>query len=101
MGPNERGTEVISLMVTQIHTIIFNSRTSTSSYPFKYEEVINIMISRNWNWWWILWYKKIEPILWEFGFEIFAQNLKLRGLCLYVWVFYTQKIEFSGWIPAH
>ena len=43
------------------------------------------------DWWWILWYKKIEPILWEFGFEIFAQNLKLRGLCLYVWVFYTQK----------
>ena len=43
------------------------------------------------DWWWILWYEKIEPILWEFWFEIFAQNLKLRGLCLYVWVFYTQK----------
>ena len=91
MGPNERGTEVPSLMVTQIHTIIFNNRISILPYPFKYEEVFNIMNPRNWNWWWILWYKKIEPILWEYGFEISAQNLKLRGLCLYAWVFYTQK----------
>ena len=89
MGPNERGTEDLSLMVTQIHTIIFNSR-------------ISWIPEIETDWWWILWYKKIEPILWEFGFEIFAQNLKLRGLCLYVWVFYTQKNwNFGVKIPAH
>ena len=49
VGPNERGTEVISLMVTQIHTIIFNSRASIPSYRFTPEWVFIIMNSRNLN----------------------------------------------------
>ena len=34
--------------------------------------------------------KKSDPIPWQFGFENFAQILKLRGLGLYAWAFYSQ-----------
>ena len=44
-------------------------------------------ISDYWNWLsklcWFWEYKKFDPIPWEFEFENFAQNLKLRGLRQY------------------
>jgi len=51
-------------------------------------------ISDYWNWLskscWFWGYKKFDPIPWEFGFNNFAQNLKLRGLSPYAWAFYSK-----------
>ena len=32
----------------------------------------------------------LRPIPWESGFEIFHEFLKMRGWCLYAWVFDSQ-----------
>ena len=54
----------------------------------------HFFISDYWNWLskscWFWGYKKFDPIPWEFGFENFAQNLKLCGLRPYAWAFYSQ-----------
>ena len=50
----------------------------------------------------ILIYKKFDPIPWEFGFENFAQNLKLRGLRPYAWAFYSQsRRKYLTFYPGH